>query len=497
MDFLDPRRRRAHKYRLIIGYFLVAIVIALGTVILVYGAYGYGINTKTGQIIENGLLFVDSKPGGADIYLNGKAQPSKTAARLVLSARNYNLEIKKDGYHPWQRSFVLDEHSVARYVYPFLWPLKPATIPLKTYPSQPQLVTETPDRHFLLVQLPDSDSLAFDQYDTGNLAKAPTQITLPRSLLGGTTGSVFKEVEWSTNNNNLLIDHTFNGGHEFLVLDRNNPDQSFNVNRLFNSDPTEVALKNKRIDQLYLYDQTNSTLQIGDSGKGSLDPPFLKHVLAFKPYGNTLLTYVTDVGAPSGKVAARIWDDGKTYPLYIFNAGQKYLIDAAQFQGHWYYVAGSDTTERINVFKDPIDSVRDPQIGKAIPTIALHAQGATKLSFSNNTRFIGIEAGQTFAAYDLETQESYHYTIQSPLSDVLHWMDGHRWIGLSGGNVFVMDYDHTNQQLLGPSLIPQAALFSRDYNQMITLAPVSSSDSVTLTRIDLRAGKDLPKDLAQ
>jgi hypothetical protein len=79
----------------------------------------------------------------------------------------------------------------------------------------------------------------------------------------------------------------------------------------------------------------------------------------------------------------------------------------------------------------------------------------------------------------------------------LHWMDGHRWIGLSGGNVFVMDYDHTNQQLLGPSLIPQAALFSRDYNQMITLAPVSGSDSVTLTRIDLRAGKDLPKDLAQ
>jgi hypothetical protein len=192
MDFLDPRRRRAHKYRLIIGYFLVAIVIALGTVILVYGAYGYGINTKTGQIIENGLLFVDSKPGGADIYLNGKAQPSKTAARLVLSARNYNLEIKKDGYHPWQRSFVLDEHSVARYVYPFLWPLKPATIPLKTYPSQPQLVTETPDRHFLLVQLPDSDGLAFDQYDTGNLAKAPLRSHCPAALWEAPTAVFLK-----------------------------------------------------------------------------------------------------------------------------------------------------------------------------------------------------------------------------------------------------------------------------------------------------------------
>jgi hypothetical protein len=497
MDFLDPRRRRAHKYRLIVGYFLVAIVIALGTVILVYGAYGYGINTKTGQIIENGLLFVDSKPGGADIYLNGKLRPSKTAARLVLSAGDYDLQVKKDGYHPWQRRFILDEHSVARYVYPFLFPVKPATVPLKTYAAQPPLITETPDRHFMLVQLPGSDSLAFDQYDTGDLAKAPTQITLPRGLLGGTDGSVFKEVEWSTNNNNLLIDHTFTGGHEFLVLDRTNPDQSFNVNRLFKTDPTEVALKNKRIDQLFLYNQPDATLQVGDSGKGTLDPPFLKHVLAFKPYGNTLLTYVTDVGAPTGKVSARIWDDGKTYPLYTFNAGQKYLIDAAQFQGHWYYVAGSDTTERINVFKDPIDNIRDPRIGKAIPTIALHDLGATKLSFSNNTRFIGVEAGQTFAVYDLESQSSYHYSLTAQLTDAMHWMDGHRWIGLSGGNIYVTDYDSTNSQQVGPSLMPEAALFSRDYNQMLTLVPVSGSDSVTLTRVDLRAGKDLPKDLSQ
>jgi hypothetical protein len=497
MDFLDPRRRRAHKYRLIIGYFLVAIVIALGTVILVYGAYGYGINTKTGQIIENGLLFVDSKPGGADIYLNGKLDPSKTAARLVLSAGKYNLTIKKDGYRQWQRNFVLDEHSVARYVYPFLFPVKPAAIALKSYDAQPQLVTETPDRHFLLVQVPGAASLTFDQYDTSDLAKTPTEVTLPRNLLGGIDGSVFKELEWSTNNNNLLIDHTFKGGHEFLVLDMSNPSQSFNVNRLFSTNPAEVALKNKRIDQLYLYNPTDGTLQVGDSGKGTLAPPFLKHVLAFKPNGNTLLTYVTDVGAPAGKVNARIWEDGKTYPLYTFTAGQKYLIDAAQFQGHWYYVAGSDKTDRILVFRDPLSNIKDPHIGKAIPSIALHVPGATKLSFSTNTRFIGVQAGQTFAVYDLETKDNYRYDMAVPLAGEQHWMDGHRWIGLSGGNVYVTDYDNTNQQQVGPSTLPDGALFSRDYNQMLTLVPASGSNAFTLTRIDLRAGKDLPKDLAQ
>jgi hypothetical protein len=61
----------------------------------------------------------------------------------------------------------------------------------------------------------------------------------------------------------------------------------------------------------------------------------------------------------------------------------------------------------------------------------------------------------------------------------------------------VTDYDSTNSQQVGPSLMSEAALFSRDYNQMLTLVPVSGSDSVTLTRVDLRAGKDLPKDLSQ
>ena len=123
MDFLDPRKRRAHNIRLIIGYVLVAIVIGLATVIIVYGANGYGINTKTGQIVQNGLLFADSNPGGSEIYLNGTDKNTKTAARLILPAGNYTLTLKKDGYRDWTRQFTLSEQSVARYVYPLLFPI--------------------------------------------------------------------------------------------------------------------------------------------------------------------------------------------------------------------------------------------------------------------------------------------------------------------------------------------------------------------------------------
>jgi len=48
MDFLDPRKVKAHRIRLIIGYVMVTLLIVLATIVLIYDTYGYGIDTKTG-----------------------------------------------------------------------------------------------------------------------------------------------------------------------------------------------------------------------------------------------------------------------------------------------------------------------------------------------------------------------------------------------------------------------------------------------------------------
>jgi hypothetical protein len=72
-------------------------------------------------------------------------------------------------------------------------------------------------------------------------------------------------------------------------------------------------------------------------------------------------------------------------------------------------------------------------------------------------------------------------------------MDGHRLLGESNGSVFVMDYDSANQQTLVPTTTALGGFFSRDYNQMYTLAPVSGSAAISLERVDMRAGTDLPK----
>jgi hypothetical protein len=96
MDFLDPKRRRAHNIRLIVGYVLVAIALALATTILVYQANGFGV--KQGKVIQNGLIFVSSNPSGATVNLNGQQYKDATNTRIVLQSGTYTMRLNRDGY---------------------------------------------------------------------------------------------------------------------------------------------------------------------------------------------------------------------------------------------------------------------------------------------------------------------------------------------------------------------------------------------------------------
>ncbi len=84
MDFLDPKAKRRHKIRLFIGYGLMAAVILSTSAILVFQAYGFDVDRKTGEVIHNGLVFVDSAPDNASVRFNGQEQKQKTNNRFKL-----------------------------------------------------------------------------------------------------------------------------------------------------------------------------------------------------------------------------------------------------------------------------------------------------------------------------------------------------------------------------------------------------------------------------
>src|SRR5665213_2134399 len=109
MDFLDPKKHRRHMIQLMVGYVLVGSAILIATIILLELAYGYGL--KNGQVIQNGLVFVSSKPNPAEISFNGKAIKARTNTRQVLQSGIYTMRLSLTGYQDWQQTIDVEGGS--------------------------------------------------------------------------------------------------------------------------------------------------------------------------------------------------------------------------------------------------------------------------------------------------------------------------------------------------------------------------------------------------
>jgi hypothetical protein len=476
MEFLDPKKQKAHLIRLIIGYVLVSIALILTTIILLYQANGFGI--KNGEVIQNGLVFVSSRPNPGTISINGKLQKETTNTRLLMLAGQYTFQINRDGYRPWKRAINVEGGAVVRFDYPLLFPSKLITTNVKTYAAQPPLSSQSPDRRWLLVQSP-STPASFDVFDLKAPKVSAQAVALSASLLKLATGlQRWKVVEWADDNRHVLLTHSSEqdgaAATEYILLDREDPARSVNLTSTLGlANTTAVSLRSKKFDQFYLHDSTSRLLSTA-SLQNPESKPFLERVLGFKSYGDATVLYATDKAAPAGKATIKIIDNGKSYTLRQVAAGTTYMLDLTRYDNAWYVVTGASSEGRSYVYKNPMDDLQADPRAPLVPVQVLKTPGTQYVAFSENARFIMAQGGQHFAVYDAENDRGYAYVqpaaMDSPQEHAT-WMDGHRMMLVSGGLVTVFDFDRANQETLvaaSPSYVPY---FDRDSKFLYTLTP--------------------------
>lgn len=491
MDFLDPRKKRSHRIRLFIGYGLIAIGITIVTMFLVYATTGYGFDYSRRAIVQNGLVFVSSHPESSTIYIDGQERGG-TDGRYVLEEGRYTLELKRDGYRSWKRDFSLEGSSVERFIYPFLFPQQLVSKDLAAFNAVPDMVTQSPDRHWMLVHQQESFN-SFLVIDANTKENQSTSISVPTTVLVPRPGAQTLEmVEWSTDNRHVLIKHNYAGGADFIMLDRENPGASVNINNVFGHAFTQIALKDKRSDQLYVYDANNGLLQTADL-KNSVLNPVAAHILAFFPYGNETLLYVTKDGAAADKVLVKMVQGDGAYTLRTLPVSPLYLLNIAEFDRKLYVAIGTSAESRVYVYQDPVGSIKK---GGYItpPTKALLKVdgGAEYVSFSANTRFVVVQGGSKFAVYDAENNRQFRYDTGLPLAEHTKatWMDGHRLNLTSQNKLYVFDFDGTNRQELNAVHAGVRPMFDRDYTALFTLSPsLATPDRSAVVRTELLVKK--------
>lgn len=484
MDYLDPLKQREQKAMLFIGYFLIGIAVAMGTSILIQSAYGYGLN-KNGAVIQSGLLFFSSRPNPAQIYANGKLQNVQTNSRLSLQAGIYDVQIKRDGYYPWQRKINLEGGRVAHFDYPLLVPTSLSTKKSESYDGQPLYSTQSPDKRWLIVAKPGNPDI-LQVNDLKPNTKVTSEISLPASLFSNAvTSQSFKVTEWSDDNQHILVEHLYDGKNEFAIIDRSNPDKSFNINQTINLSPAKLSLRDKKYDKYYFMLPTDNRLQAINI-KDLVPEVVVDKVIAYKNYADNTLLYVTDDKAPANRVLVNLKIGDNTYKVRTLSANSDYLIDLATYSGKMYVAAGATKENKLYIYKDPVGQIKTNGKLALAPVQVLHVTTPNFLSFSDTAQFIMIENGQEFAVYDLENKAGHHYTASKPLDQPqqhAEWMDGHRLIYVSGSKIVIFDYDYSNQHLLVASDGKYVPAFSPDVKRLYALA----NNSAGQTELELTA----------
>lgn len=492
MDFLDPAKKRAHQKRLFIGYFLIGIAIILASLILVFSSYGFDIDKKTGEIIQNGLIFVDSSPEPSKVFLNGQDKGT-TDKRLIVPEGDYKLELQRDGYHTWKRSFYLEGSSIERLVYPVLFPTKLDITERQSFDAVPNLSIQSPDRRWILVTQANSFT-KFDLFDA-NKPKQPSEpVVLPANILTVIPGETqtLTLVEWSTDNRHALLKHTHGNSHEFIMLDRAEPLKSTNINKLLGINPTLISLRDKKFDRLYIYSADTQLLSTANTETKAIQE-FATKVITYKSHGSDTVVYTSIDPKDPQKIQVVLKEDTKTYVLRSASVNDSFLLEIARYDGHWYIAAANVTQGKVYVYKDPITQITAT---KKLPTMTtvLSIEKPTQLSFSAITRFIMSQSGNKFAIYDAETDKRHYYTLTNvalPQDSKATWMDGHRLLLNYNNKVEVFDYDGINQHTLVPIIPNSLPFFDREYTRLYTLAPsLNTPTKTSLTRTNLKLNLD-------
>lgn len=490
MDFLDPRKKRAHKIRLYTGYFLMSIAIGVSTFILMYSAYGFGIDRKTGNVIQNGLIIMDSHPVSASINVNGTKRGT-TNSRLVLPNGQYNIELTANGYRSWKQYISLDSGNIEQLVYPYLFPTNLVSKTIAEYPSDTGLYSSSPDKHWLVVHVPGTTA-TFNIIDMSNSKATVQLVNLPADSFTPTGQShKYEAIEWASDNSSLLLHHMFEGGSEFVMLNRDSITNSVNVTKTFSNQPfTNIVLRDKKPDQLLLFNSQNGILSQADINTKAVNP-VLSKVLAFKSFQSDTILYVTSQsGVNNTSVEVRVMQDGRDYLLKVIPAAPNYLLDIANFSNHVYLAVGSGADGKTYLYKDPFSDFKRHPARTPLPYRVLIVPGGKYISFSDIARFVAVQSGNKFGVYDIETDRQYKYDTKLSVDDLQKatWMDGHRLMLVSDNKVNIFDFDGTNNQSLVSAYASHSAAFDKDYNGMYTLSPsTSSNNKFVILRTDLKA----------
>ncbi|MBN1526995.1 MAG: PEGA domain-containing protein [Candidatus Omnitrophica bacterium] len=117
--------KKSDKIKRFIAFYLSVIIFCVLLPIVLSYSLGYHVEYfPSFTIYKTGIIYLKSQPAGSSIYVNGKLRPEMTPAKIEeLKPGTYRVEVKREGFYPWQKELVVRPNMVTKADSIVLFPL--------------------------------------------------------------------------------------------------------------------------------------------------------------------------------------------------------------------------------------------------------------------------------------------------------------------------------------------------------------------------------------
>lgn len=266
------RKKRIQTVKLIITEIIMVITVVIAVIILTFVAMGYNVN-KDGDLAQSGLLQVKSIPTGAAVTIDGETMSAKTNMSKMLSGGQHFLVLSKDGYDTWSKTITSEPGWLLKLDYPKLF-LKNRTMEkVREYNGNIQIISYSPDASQIIYKVENDEKWTLLNISGDDVNE--TKLDLSKYIGSNET----REINWSKNNDKLLMRTKNNGENEWIVINLRSLENSINITKEFNVKLSKIDFLTGVGDRLIVLE--NGNLRIISIGERTMSQVLAKNVEDF------------------------------------------------------------------------------------------------------------------------------------------------------------------------------------------------------------------------
>lgn len=446
-----PSKRKAVIERIVV-YSLICTVVALLVAIMVAIMIGYRLDDHW-RLQQAGLVRFETKPGGATVEVDGRTLGLRTGTKTTVFPGAHEFVIWREGYETWRKTLTTHAGTLTALTYPRLIPKQRPVESVVRFDRLAQARFAPDGRWLATLVTTDRPDLAL--YDLQADEPRPTPLdNLPADLFSATDEAglshQYQIDHWSNNSRYFLIKHQYGDKTEWVVIDRDSPAKSVNVNRALNLEFDQPFLEGTT-----LYVRSGTDVRKLDVHAGTISRPLASQVEGYY-YGVGAVVYWTQPAADGSRQIGLVRGDDKE-PAVVTTVPSQRRTDpirvlTAQYNGRdaLVYAVGRDVTIRTGSFESLFDKDKD----QAMKVLSQFQTGAVvdHLLSSPGGRFVTAQYDDKFVTYDLDMWvRSDEATLAgSGQARRLRWLDGYLvWSDRADG-LTVREFDGANQHTTNP-----------------------------------------------